>query len=959
MSVFAAASRYLFTVSAVLALTACGGGGGGGGGSNDAYSVSPTGVTFVATQNGPVPSPQQANVSVNSGIVYIRVETTGAAVASANFVVTGTTTGTITINPVSPTMSPGTYSGTVTVYGCADQFCTSSVAGSPKVINVTYTIQPRTGLSATPQSLSFSQLQSAAPPAPQTLALSDIAGGSYAWNASINYISGSGWLTVNNSGSTNGASLPMSLSVGINPLSSMGTYSAVIRVSGNGNNIDIPVSYTVRVPLVTAAPTSLTFSAVSHDSATPATQSVTLSTEASLPVSYSAVVVYGAGASGWLTAPATGSAPSSMTVGVNTTGLNAGTYTATLRLTTATQNLSIGVTYLVRAPQVTRSPTQLSFSSFRQGATPSAQSVTINTENSISVPYTTNISYGIGASGWLNLPASGTAPGGLSASVNTTNLNAGIYTATITVLPGYGATSFTVGVTYQVQNATLTLTPAQLSYTITNNSTSADLTRTVAVGDSGISLGWSAVASVPWLSVGTASGTTLGNGTTVAVSMALVSSELEELRPGSYTGNVTFSYTRPDTSVGTMQVAVTLNMNVPLLNFVAPYVAIANTTNTFIVRGQGFTGLTANEILFGSTSPSTINVVSDTEIRGVLGALTAQSYPVTISNQLGLNRSRANLVVVAPNNYAAVFFTSAGTKTRVVFDDERRAVYVVNRGTLTLERYLFDSGTATWVSSSLSLPQLQDAGLSTDGTQLVAVSDGAVRVLDPSSLTQTQQIAFGTTTSSVHLRQITFANNGKALLATGIYGSGFTPLYLYDMLETTVTPIQASSYFAGTANFAPLGGSSDGARIVFGDSGVSPAQPVRYYNASTGTLIVTGTARNVSRVVLDRDATRVVLNQTEVFDSNLAYLGSLPSTTGAVVLSPNGTIAYTYDGLSGQIRKFDLNGALVAGIYPEVGIATVPVGAPISTAYPVMGISRDGNTLVVAGDQKVVIMPAP
>src|SRR5215831_11435062 len=144
----------------VLLLAACGGGAGGGGGSSGpSMSVSTTSVTFVAVQNGATPASQQVGVSV-TGTVFGGIDSTAGNFFSASFSITGQTTGVITVTPSAPTLAPGTYTGSITFRGCGDQFCnTGDVPGSPKVINVSYTIQAPVGLSPNPQSLTFNQLQ--------------------------------------------------------------------------------------------------------------------------------------------------------------------------------------------------------------------------------------------------------------------------------------------------------------------------------------------------------------------------------------------------------------------------------------------------------------------------------------------------------------------------------------------------------------------------------------------------------------------------------------------------------------------------------------------------------------------------------------------------------------------------------------------------------------------------------
>lgn len=240
MSVIAAVVRRLFAMSAILALAACGGGGGGG--NKDDYSVSPLGITFVATQNGATPPAQLASVSVSSGSVFIRVDVNGVVISSAIFQVTGTTTGTITITPSTPTMSPGTYTGTVTVYGCADLYCTSSVAGSPKVINVSYVVSPQPTIVATPASINV-VAGIGSSPVSQNLVLSSTAGSvSNNWTSAIVYTSGAeGWLSV---APSNGSTLPANLVISATAMPA-GRYTATITFTSIGSSIQVPVTFVV------------------------------------------------------------------------------------------------------------------------------------------------------------------------------------------------------------------------------------------------------------------------------------------------------------------------------------------------------------------------------------------------------------------------------------------------------------------------------------------------------------------------------------------------------------------------------------------------------------------------------------------------------------------------------------------------------------------------------------------
>jgi hypothetical protein len=83
-------------------------------------------------------------------------------------------------------------------------------------------------------------------------------------------------------------------------------------------------------------------------------------------------------------------------------------------------------------------------------------------------------------------------------------------------------------------------------------------------------------------------------------------------------------------------------------------------------------------------------------------------------------------------------------------------------------------------------------------------------------------------------------------------------------------------------------------------------------------------------------------------------MGTIPFAN-TVVVSPNGTRAYTYS--SGTVRTYDLTTPPVLGAFSEIGIGTATPGNPgLGT---VMTISPDGGTLFIAGDAAIVVMPAP
>ena len=160
---------------------------------------------------------------------------------------------------------------------------------------------------------------------------------------------------------------------------------------------------------------------------------------------------------------------------------------------------------------------------------------------------------------------------------------------------------------------------------------------------------------------------------------------------------------------------------------------------------------------------------------------------------------------------------------------------------------------------------------------------------------------------------------------------------------------------AVTCSPPEVGGSADGSIIVAGSN--IGTHDVYAFSAADGTTTPKIQLTLTAAPALDRAGSRIVLNNTQVYDSGFNLLsGALPNTTLAVVLKADGTAAYTYDS-SGKVRKFDLTGTPVAGIYPEIGSGTSLAGSPGSNVR--MTITPDGGTLFLAGGTQIVVLPAP
>jgi len=932
---------HILCVAFTMLLAACGGGGSGSDSGGPSLSISTTSVTFTAAQNGPTPATQTVGISIAGGQVFIDHTQNGSTFTHA-FRITGQTTGAIDVIPFAPTMAPGTYTGTITVSGCSNQSgpTCNHVAGSPRTINVTYTVQPQTGLAASPQSLSFAQLQGGPAPASQALGISDVGAGSYAWNASIVYQSGSGWLNVNGAATASGATLPTSLSISVNSSATLGTLNALIRVTGtgNGNTLDVPVSFTVSEPQLNRSPASLTFNAL-RLGPSPATQDVTLTTQGSIPVAFTAVVNYGAGASGWLNAPVSGSAPGTFAVGVNTTTLAPGTYTANFVISTATQTLSVAVTYVVSEPTLTRSPTQLTFNAVSTGTLPVTQDVTLSTQQSVSLNFSTSISYGAGASGWLSAPANGTAPNTVTVGVNTTNLVPGTYTATLTFTTT--TQTVTVGITYVVATSSLTFSPTSPTFTIDTTSLASALTQNVSVSSTGVPLTWTAASNSPLVTVSPASGS---SGTMVTLS--LNSSELQTLDSGTLSATITLSYQPPNQGPTSASLTVSLNLLLPKVNYVSPYVQLPSTITEVILRGTGFVpGL---NLMFGATPVSPYTVVSDTEIRVSHPSLGAGSYPVTFPNQLGLDRSRARLLIAEPPIVAAVALPTSLISDRTIYDAERASVYtdnwIVNStpGVSRVERHRWNG--SAWVTDSIPFDFPIDFAMTPDGAELIVLTPSNLSHINLNTWTISKQVGF----SSGH---IAMGNDGNAL----ILRNGSLPR-LYDVragsfVGEIVPPTIPPESFGGVSPVSSL----DGSRILVGTSSTTTPPRLYYFDTGLSQFVQAAPSCCSGRMSYDRTGSISIIDPV-VRDRQFNTLGVVQNLRQSVI-SPNGTRGYGIDPDQPTIlHTYDLTSPDGVGGFIELAPITLPASPGIVIS---LGIANDGKTVFISGENNFVVQPVP
>ena len=422
-------------------------------------TVSPTSLSF-AYQTGQVPPLNQAVTVNTSGSQNVAFSVTSqilsgpagwlsitgaSAVAPGNFVVGINTTG----------LTPGTYNATITV--------TPSGAATGLSVPVTLVVSNTALLVVSPGGITFTAPANSATatPAFQNVAVTSTDNSAIIFSSSATTaVAGQSWLLVTQpTGPTNS-----NLTVTANPTGlAVGTYTGSVTVTATNPTIanspqTIPVTLNITpTSTLSATPTALTFNQAAGGPA-PAAQTVSV-TGIGGNITFSAVASTNQGGSSWLTVnPSNATTPASLSVSANGSGLNAGTYTGSILISSpgSQNNQIISVQLIIsNAVNIVASPTALAPVSFQIGsANPQPQTISISLGTGGTSAFTAAATMSTGT-GWLAVsPTSGNTPANLTVTVTPGSLTPGTYTGAISITVG-GASNSPLSLPI-----TLTVTPA-------------------------------------------------------------------------------------------------------------------------------------------------------------------------------------------------------------------------------------------------------------------------------------------------------------------------------------------------------------------------------------------------------------------------------------------------------------------------------------------------------------------
>jgi len=280
-------------------------------------------------------------------------------------------------------------------------------------------------------------------------------------------------------------------------------------------------------------------------------------------------------------------------------------------------------------------------------------------------------------------------------------------------------------------------------------------------------------------------------------------------------GDIAFRTTRGLVQrTSTVHVTYQLLAFVPEVWFVAPYVGVAGQAGTLRVRGRGFQTPSAT-IRVGGLDLGPVTPDGDTQVTLSYPALPEGRYSVLPINPAGISPTAAELVVVAPTptNYQAI--DAPGHRVRLIHDAERQALYGVSTLDQQIEHFTYANGAWSTLPPHI-VPQLTDVAMAPNGRSLIVLDRDAINEM---SLTDglfalVRRVGNPDPDCGGFFEQAVPADNGKILVMFALSSCfGFTPVYLYDVLDHSLET-------RGSAHFALAAASGDGSRIYVGDSDV-------------------------------------------------------------------------------------------------------------------------------------------
>jgi hypothetical protein len=463
--------------------------------------------------------------------------------------------------------------------------------------------------------LNFTMVEGGANPLPQVITAASTGTTNFYFTAVTANSTGGSWLSITPSYYGSGYPTPLAVQVSVttSPTMTAGVYSSeVILLSTDGSqSVTVPVTLTVEPKTATffdSLPGQVTFSMVTRGTAPPA-QPLPIRNAGEGTLEWTATVSTSDGGAWLAISAASGTAPSVpqlsvIPANIPNQGLEAGTFTGQVILQTASDTVTIPVTYTVGAA-VFNQVNGLNFNMRLQGANPLPQLLSITSTGApIYFLATAASSTGTPTTGpnagkpWLIISPSYYGSGAptsiqLIVSVNpAVTLAAGSYTSEIILVTSGNTGSMVIPVTLTIDPPSATFfddLPGAITFAqVTGGAGPASQSFAIRNAGAGI-LNWTAAATTAdggnWLGISSTSGTA-PDSLTVTINSANLPNEAKIA--GAFSGQIVLT---SGTDVATIPVAMVVGSNVlePVapITFTKPFGGVNPGDKVFNVESAG------------------------------------------------------------------------------------------------------------------------------------------------------------------------------------------------------------------------------------------------------------------------------------------------------------------------------------------------------------------------------------
>ncbi|MEJ2406415.1 MAG: hypothetical protein P8171_19380 [Candidatus Thiodiazotropha sp.] len=599
---------------------------------------------------------------------------------------------------------------------------------------------------------------------------------------------------------------------------------------------------------------------------------------------------------------------------------------------------TVSVTYRIKTG-ITTTPNALNFSAV-DGENPANQTLTLhNLPNGES--WKSSISYVEGDSHWLSVIPARDSDSNTVVTVDANAMPTGTYHANI--IFSSDTLSAEVPVTYVVEPVRLDV-PTNTTFNIDLESSISDTEQNVTVStNTSRTLNWSATSNASWLTVSP------NSGDTDALNTLTLSLDLDILKnPESSTFNSIVTITTNQSNAPDVYIAVELNLDLPMVKYLSPYVIYDNQPHKITIKGSGFLHTAGLAMSIGDTTTYDFTVVDDSEIDIEIPALPVGEYSFKLSDSLGLSPESGRLLVKRAPQYKNAVILTQGRTSSIEYDPERDAFFVVSQSSTgsTAQRIRYDG--TQWSVDNLSVQKPIAVGLTTDGTELLVTKENCeVAHVDPETLEITYTGTFRFSCNYEQFGILHSFDDGQILIANT---NQWSEVWEYPSFTVLTSP---STYYATSVL-------SRKRNLMLWAESPFITKPRSIYIYSSKTNAFNQFAAHDSdmyfthsNLAISDDGNRII-HKIDVYDENQSYIGSLSgleyNIQDHVAISPDGLRGYVLKNETKNLSVYDLSNPI--GPFLQIGN---DIELPCNTIDRVNNfvISYDGSAAFVFGEEVI------